>query len=54
MFVVIQGQVLGPVAFIIYIKDLNLRATLISIIRKFADDIKLGQRITSDNDRKIL
>ena len=51
---VIQGSVLGPVAFIIYINDLDFRATLISIIRKFADDTKLGQKITSDNDRKLL
>ena len=41
---------------LIYINDLDFRAALISILRKFADNTKLGQseRITSDIDRKIL
>ena len=39
---------------LIYINDLDFRVTLISILRKFENNTKCGQRISSDEDSKIL
>jgi len=41
-----QGSVLGPLLFIIFINDLDASATTVDIIKKFADDTKLGQDVT--------
>ena len=49
-----QGSVLGPLAFIIYINDIDWTAELISILKKFADDTKLGHRVRNDGDRRTL
>ena len=48
-----QGSVLGPLAFIVFINDLDFAATLIDIINKFADDTKVGhviKNITNQTD----
>ena len=49
-----QGSVLGPTLFVIFINDIDSLCTLITIIKKFADDTKLGQKVTSIEDRDKL
>ena len=41
-----QGSVLGPLLFIIFINDLDASAATVDVIKKFADDTKLGQDVT--------
>ena len=45
-----QGSVIGPLAFIIFINDLDLVVILISIMKKFAEDTKLANSILSNAD----
>jgi ribonucleases P/MRP protein subunit RPP40 len=49
-----QGSVLGPLLFLIFINDLNLAASEVSIMAKFADDTKVGQSIITEADRDKL
>ena len=49
-----QGSVLGPVLFLIFINDIDFIKYLITVIKKFADDTKLGQKVTNDSDRQNL
>ena len=46
-----QGSVLGPLMFIIFINDIHNAVQDISIIKKFADDTKVGQEIKSEDDQ---
>ena len=49
-----QGSVLGPILFLIFNNDLDGAASLIEILRKFADDTKLGQIMSTDEDKERL
>ena len=49
-----QGSVLGLLLFIVFIDDIDSCANFISIIRKFADDTKVGNCIQSDSDIESL
>ena len=49
-----QGSVLGPLAFIVYINDIDLIVHLIMLLLKFADDTKVGHKAVNDADRIAL
>lgn len=51
---VVQGSCLGPLLFLIFINCIDEAAPLLTILRKFADDTKIGQKINSDHDRQAL
>ena len=50
-----QGSVLGPLLFVIFINDLDDTVSqLTTILKKFADDTKLGKKVSTDEDRQEL
>jgi hypothetical protein len=49
-----QGSVLGPLLFLLFINDLDLAASKVTAMSKFADDTKVGQQIVTDVDRVLL
>jgi hypothetical protein len=49
-----QGSVLGPILFLIFINNLDVQAALVTTVKKFADDTKLGQIVRTDKDRETL
>ena len=49
-----QGSVLGPILFLVFINDLDFVARLIAILKKFADDTKLGQRVRTVEEARLL
>lgn len=49
-----QGSVLGPTLFDFFIDDIDFVTTMIDILKKFADDTKLGKVIRSEADRDAL
>ena len=46
-----QGSVLGPILFLIFINYLEMEVKRLGIVRKFADDTKLGHRASTDKER---
>ena len=51
---VLQGSVLGPLASVVFINDLDDCANLKAVINKFADDAKLGHLVNSETDQDQL
>ena len=49
-----QGSVLGPLLFLIFINDIDEAVSTIEIIRKFADDTKIGNSMVSMEDKQRL
>jgi hypothetical protein len=49
-----QGSVLGPLLFLLFINDLDLAASEVTAMAKFADDTKVGQQVVTDANRATL
>jgi hypothetical protein len=45
-----QGSVLGPVLFLIFIRDIDREAGPAEILKKFADDTKVGSKVQTERD----
>ena len=49
-----QGSVLGPLLFLTFIKDIDEAAGTIDVIKKFADETKIGNVAETTEDRQKL
>ena len=49
-----QGSILGPLLFIIFINDIDMVLHLIEVVKKFADDTKVGHRVGTPEQRDQL
>ena len=50
----LQGSVLGQLAFLIFINGLDEEADFVTLVIKFADDAYLGYRVSSPADVDVL
>ncbi len=46
-----QSSMLGPILFLIFINDLDAATSVIQVMKKFADDTKLGHSVGSEAKR---
>ena len=51
---IIQGSVLGPTLFTVYIDDIDEILEALSVYKKFADDTKIGQEMRNQEDNEKL
>ena len=49
-----QGSVMGPLLFLIFNSDIDQASERIDLIKKFTDDTKVGQVISTSEDRDRL
>ena len=54
MLLLLQGSVLGPLLFVIFINDIDECAENMSVILKFADDTKIGNKVATLTDTRNL
>jgi Reverse transcriptase (RNA-dependent DNA polymerase)/Endonuclease-reverse transcriptase len=45
-----QGSVLGPILFLIFIRDIDTAAGAEALVKKFADDTKVARKVQNDQD----
>ena len=51
---VVQGSVLGPLCFLIYMNDMESNISTSATVSKFADDTKLANPVATDDDIKTM
>jgi hypothetical protein len=49
-----QGSLLGKVLFLVFINNLDAQVAVVTTVKNFADDTKLGQIVRTDHDRAAL
>ena len=49
-----QGSVIGPLAFIIFINDLDSYKNVVLLLSKFADDTKMAHSVLNDRGMEEL
>ncbi len=49
-----QGSILGPLLFVVFINDIDLVLRMIEIVKKFADDAKLGGKAETAAQRRSM
>jgi hypothetical protein len=50
----LQGSILGPILFLVFIKNLDVQVELLTVVRKLADDTNLRQVTRTGKDQQLL